>query len=98
VRELVDLAQKRGDDELLGQLRWLHSAFQRWILSSQQTGPQLRADLDEVAQELVVTFRKLVDLGVRRRDTELLGHLGELQAAWTRWAGSSTTDLVEAGV
>jgi hypothetical protein len=91
VRALVTLAQEREDAELMGQLRWMRFAFARWSESSEHLkGRQLQTDLDEVAQELILDFRKLVELAVQRRDENLLAHLRLMQSAWVRWVDSST--------
>lgn len=89
VRALVTLAQEREDDELMGQLRWIRAAFGRWSESAEHlTGPQLQADLDEVAQELVFAFRKVVVLAVQRRDLNLMAHLGRMQMGFVGWVES----------
>jgi hypothetical protein len=90
---LLDLgtyARTHNDQVLLGHLRRLRVALEHWTATTELEGSlQMSADLDEYASEVIAAFRRMVNLGVERRDPELLTRLGRLQASWISWASSA---------
>jgi hypothetical protein len=90
---LLDLsayARTREDQGLLGHLRWMRSAFEHWSAAAElEAGPQMFADSDEGLWEVIASFRAMANLGVERKDPELLRQLGRLQASWMSWITSA---------